>query len=364
MLLKEITNYLESLAPLSTQESYDNSGYICGDKNWEITNALITLDCIEATIDEAIEKNCNLIIAHHPIVFKGLKSITGKNYIERTVIKAIKNNIAIYAIHTNLDNYAKGVNFKIGQLLGIENPKILAPTYGNLEKLVTYVPLAHKESVLDTLFAAGAGKIGPYSECSFTLDGTGSFKGNESTQPFVGEIGKRHLEKENRIEVILNKSSRSQIIGALLEAHPYEEVAYDIFTLNNTNTEIGAGMFGTLAEPVNTLAFFDQLKKTFKCQVIRHTAILQKTVQKIAWCGGSGSFLLSDAIAQKADVFITADYKYHQFFDAENTIVIADVGHYESEQFTNELIYEILIEKIPNFAVRLSKKNTNPVNYL
>ncbi|MFD1550537.1 Nif3-like dinuclear metal center hexameric protein [Putridiphycobacter roseus] len=363
MLLKEITNYLESLAPLSTQESYDNSGYICGDKNWEITNALITLDCIEATIDEAIEKKCNLIIAHHPIVFKGLKSITGKNYIERTVIKAIKNNIAIYAIHTNLDNYAKGVNYKIGQLLGITNPKILAPTYGNLEKLATYVPMAHQETVLNALYTAGAGKIGAYSECSFTLEGDGSFKANDSAQPFVGEIGKRQLEKEIKIEVIINKSQRNQIIVALLQAHPYESVAYDIFTLNNANTEIGAGMYGSLDKPVDTLEFFDQLKKTFKCQVIRHTDILQKTVQKIAWCGGSGSFLLAQAKNVKADIYITGDFKYHEFFDAEQDIIIADIGHYESEQFTIELIHDILSENFIKFAPYLTERVTNPVKY-
>jgi dinuclear metal center YbgI/SA1388 family protein len=363
MLIKEITDYLESLAPLSSQESYDNSGFITGHKNSVLTNALITLDCIEATVDEAIEKGCNLIIAHHPIVFKGLKSLTGSNYIERTVIKAIKNDIAIYAYHTNLDNYKNGVNKRIGELLGITDTKILAPSSGTLEKLVVFVPETHVGKVKDALFGAGAGAIGNYSHCSFTSAGTGTFKANENTNPFVGSQHELHKEPEHKVEVMIRSHDKNRIITALLNNHPYETVAYDLLPLQNTNTDEGAGMYGELTEAMPAKSFLSLLKTRFNCKVIRHTNIHQETLKTIAWCGGSGSFLLGAAKAVKADIFITGDFKYHEFFDAENDIIIADIGHYESEQFTIDLIGDILSKKFTKFAPYLTERPTNPVNY-
>lgn len=363
MLVKDITSYLESIAPLSSQESYDNSGLICGNPQTKVTNALISLDCIEEVVDEAIEKNCNLIISHHPIVFKGLKSFTGKNYVERTIIKAIKNDIAIYAIHTNLDNYLKGVNDKIAQLLNIKNPRILAPSNKTLNKLSVYVPLTHKNIVMDALFNAGAGHIGNYSECSFTQEGEGSFKGNQNTNPFVGNIDERHYEKEVKIEVMLSAHKKSQIISAMLKSHPYEEVAYDIYPLLNTNHYEGAGMIGEVPNKIDTIQFLQQLKETFKCGIIKHTTISTSKIKTVAWCGGAGSFLLKQAKQQKADIFITGDFKYHEFFDAENQIIIADIGHFESEQYTIDLIAELLSKNFINFAPCLTEINTNPVKY-
>jgi dinuclear metal center YbgI/SA1388 family protein len=363
MQIKDITNYLESLAPLATQESYDNSGLICGDKNLEVSNALISLDCTEAIIQEAIDRGCNLVISHHPIVFGGLKTFTGKNYVERTVIKAIKNDIAIYAIHTNLDNYEFGVNKKIGDLLKIKSPKVLSPNSASISKLITLVPNTHKETVLEALFNAGAGQIGNYSECSFSTEGNGSFKANEKANQFIGETNTRHLETETKIEVIIPNHKVSHVLNEMLKSHPYEEVAYDIIQLQNSNKNEGSGMIGELDTAMDTVEFLQFVKDTFKCGIIKHTELITPKVKKIAWCGGSGSFLLKKAKQQHADIFITGDFKYHEFFDAENQTIIADIGHFESEQFTIELISELLSKKFIKFAPCLTAINTNPVKY-
>lgn len=363
MKLAEIIKELEYFAPPALQESYDNSGLLVGDLHQDIASALICLDSIESVVDEAIRKKCNLIIAHHPIVFSGLKRLTGKNYIERTVLKAIKNDIAIYAIHTNLDNIKLGVNAKIGSLLGIEKTNILQPKNQLLEKLVTYCPVEHADLVRDALFASGAGSIGDYSECSFNSLGKGTFKAGSQANPYVGEKNKRHTEDELRIEVIYESFNRNSILTTLQSKHPYEEVAYEVYSTLNTHTNIGAGMYGDLNQPMKVTDFFDQLKTTFNLQVIRHTPIVDEQVKRIAWCGGSGSFLLPQAQRVKADIFITGDYKYHDFFDHEQKLVIADIGHYESEQFTIDLIGDFLKEKFPKFAVHLTEVNTNPVNY-
>jgi len=363
MKIKAITNFLEDLAPLKLQESYDNAGLILGDKNAEVSAALVTLDVTEAIVDEAIKIKANLIIAHHPIVFSGLKKITGKNYIERTLIKAIKHDVAIYAAHTNLDSVTGGVNGKICEKLGLENCKILQPAGGMLKKLVTYVPVDHANKVREAVFAAGAGQIGNYDSCSFNAHGQGTFRGSDTTNPFVGKKGEQHYENEIRVETIFPDYLQGKVINALIQAHPYEEVAYDIYSLDNKFDQIGAGMIGLLPKEKSETAFLRQLKKTFDVKMIRHTALQDKKVKKIAVCGGAGSFLLNQAIAAEADFFVTGDFKYHQFFDAENKIVIADIGHFESEQFTKELFYELLTKKFPKFAVHLSEVNTNPVFY-
>ncbi|WP_163322170.1 Nif3-like dinuclear metal center hexameric protein [Draconibacterium mangrovi] len=363
MKIKDITNFLEDLAPLKLQESYDNAGLILGDKNAEVSAALVTLDVTEAIVDEAIKRKAGLIIAHHPIVFSGLKKITGKNYIECTLIKAIKHDVAIYAAHTNLDSVTGGVNGKICEKLGLENCKILQPAGGLLKKLVTFVPVDHANKVREAVFATGAGQIGNYDSCSFNAHGQGTFRGSDTSNPFVGKKGEQHYENEIRVETIFPDYLQGKVINALVQAHPYEEVAYDIYSLDNKFDQIGAGMIGTLPKEKSETAFLRQLKKTFNTKIIRHTALLDKKVKKIAVCGGSGSFLLNQAIASGADFFVTGDFKYHQFFDAENKIVIADIGHFESEQFTKELFYELLTKKFPKFAIHLSEVNSNPVFY-
>ena len=361
--IKEIADLLENLAPLRLQESYDNAGLILGDQGTEITGALITLDVTENVVDEAIQKKCGLIVAHHPIVFSGLKKITGKNYVERTLLKAIKNDIAIYAAHTNLDSIASGVNGKICEKLGLKNCRILQPSEGMLKKLVTFIPVDHAEKVREAVFAAGAGNIGNYDSCSFNVHGQGTFRGDDSTTPFVGEKGKQHYENEIRFETIFPAYLHGRVISALLNAHPYEEVAYDIYPLDNKFDQIGMGMVGTLSKEKDEKEFLQQLKDIFGPGVVRHTRLLNKKVSKVAVCGGAGSFLLSRAITVGADFFVTGDFKYHQFFDADNKIVIADIGHFESEQFTKELFYELLTKNFPKFAVHLSEVNTNPVFY-
>jgi dinuclear metal center YbgI/SA1388 family protein len=363
MKLAQLTAYLESLAPLAYQEDYDNSGLIVGRPDMEVHQALISLDCTEAVVDEAIATDCQVIISHHPIVFKGLKKFNGKTYVERVVEKAIRNNIALYAIHTNLDNVMTGVNARICETLGISNARILVPKHNLLKKLVTYVPVAQAEQVRKALFHAGAGHIGDYSECSFNAEGIGTFKGGENSDPYVGEPGIRHHEDEMRIETVYPANLESKIIMALVLAHPYEEVAYDLYNLTNQHQEIGSGMIGELDMPMEEAEFLADVKQSMDAQVIRHTAFTGKQVKKVAVCGGSGGFLLKQAIAAGADVFITADYKYHEFFDAEGKILIADIGHFESEQFTQQLLFEIIQKKFVNFAIRLTKVNTNPVKY-
>lgn len=364
MTIKDITQFIESIAPLAFQESYDNAGLLIGKGGDEVSGVLIALDITEDVLNEAIAKKLNLVIAHHPVVFSGLKRFNDRNYIERCVAKAIKNDIAIYAAHTNLDSVFGGVNSKICEKLGLQNCRILSPVSGFLKKLVTFVPVADAEKVRVALFEAGAGNIGNYDSCSFNLNGQGTFRGNELTNPYVGEKNELHTENEIRVETIFPKHIQSRVISALLKAHPYEEVAYDIYPLDNDFEQVGVGMIGELAEPADEIHFLKELKQTFGCKVVRHTELLGKPIRKVAVCGGSGSSYLGKAISQKADVFITGDFKYHQFFDAEKQIVIADIGHYESEQFTKEVFYELLTKKFPKFAIHLSETNTNPVSYL
>lgn len=364
MKLKEITDCLESFAPLAYQESYDNAGLICGNYEMDITSAIICLDSTEAVIDEAIEKGCNLVIAHHPIVFSGLKKFNGKNYVERVIIKAIQHNIAIYAAHTNLDNVHNGVNSKIAEKLGLINCSVLLPQKNLLKKLITFCPEDKAETVRLALFEAGAGNIGNYDECSFNSNGTGTFRAGEGTKPYVGAQDKQHKENEVKIETIYPVDIESKLLKALIKAHPYEEVAYDLISLSNSYSRVGAGIVGELPKEMPEMEFLKQLKKVMKADGIRYTELRNKKIKKVAICGGSGSFLLDDAIKSGADVFVSADFKYHQFFDAENRIVIADIGHYESEQFTIELFYEILKKKFNTFALHLSKINTNPIKYL
>lgn len=364
MKINELTRFLEEIAPLALQESYDNSGLLVGDPETEVTQALIALDCTEEVVEEAIKEGCNLIITHHPIIFKGLKRITGANYIERVVIKAIRHGIALYAIHTNLDNVTGGVNSKIADKLGLEAQAILSPKQNTLKKLAVFVPRSHVEQVRQSLFDAGAGQIGNYDECSFNAAGYGTFRAGQTAQPHVGEIGEQHREEETRIEVIFPAHLERNIILSMYEAHPYEEVAYDLYKLENVYREVGSGMIGNLPEAIAPVAFFELLKQNLGVKMIRHTALPEGgAIKRVAVCGGSGGFLLKDAIRSGADVFVTADYKYHEFFDADGKILIADVGHFESEQFTQELLLEIIQKKFPTFAVRLTGIDTNPINY-
>lgn len=361
--IKDITSVLESIAPKGYQENYDNSGLITGSFNTEVTGVLITLDCIESVIDEAIRKNCNFIVAHHPIVFKGLKQLNGKNYVERTIIKAIKNDIAIYAIHTNLDNVHNGVNAKIAEKLALKNIQVLAPKSDTLLKLEVFVPAEATDKLLEALHQAGAGNIGNYSHCSFKVTGSGTFRPKDLAKPFVGNVGQQETVQEDRIELIFPAVLKHKVIHAMHTTHPYEEVAHFIQAIENQNQQVGAGMIGDLPEAKTPQEFLSYLKDKMSLNMIRYTSFDGDKIKKVALCGGAGSFLLAQAKAQSADVFITGDFKYHEFFDGEGKTMIADIGHYESEVFTKDLIDGFIRENFANIATYLSEVDTNPVKY-
>ena len=362
--VKDVTDHLETFAPPAYQETYDNSGLLTGQRDQEITGVLVTLDCTEPVVDEAVNRGCNLIIAHHPIIFKGLKKLTGGNYVERTVIKAIRHEVAIYAIHTNLDNVHTGVNRKICEKIGLGNLQVLSPKSQVLTKLVTFIPSERSGDLLTALYDAGAGQIGNYENCSFSVEGRGTFRPNERANP---AIGKRHVQEvvqETRVEVMFPTYLQSKVLAALKKAHPYEEVAYYLTSLDNPDQEVGSGMVGELAGPEEPSEFLKRLKNSMDLKIIRHTRLLDQPVKKVAVCGGAGSFLLPQARRAGAQVYISADFKYHEFFDAEDQLIIADIGHYESEVFTRELIGEVLTKKFPTFAINFSRTVTNPISYL
>jgi dinuclear metal center YbgI/SA1388 family protein len=363
MKIQDITNFLETVAPASLQENYDNAGLLTGSGGWNCTGIITTLDATEEVVLEAIQKNCNLVVAHHPIIFGGLKKINGKNYVERAVITAIKNDIAIFAIHTNLDHVMQGVNGKMADVLGLINRQILQPKKNQVKKLLTFVPTQQAEKVRSAIFEAGGGQIGNYSECSFNSLGEGTFKAGEGTNPFVGTKGLRHTENEMKIEMVFPAWLEKNLIEALIKSHPYEEVAYDIVGLDNIHQQTGSGMVGELETAITEVDFLHLLQKVFHLSVTRHTPLTGKLVKKVALCGGAGSFLIGAAVAAGADFYVTGDVKYHEFFDANGSLVIADIGHYESEQYTIELLFDIISEKFTNFAVQKSVVKTNPVNY-
>jgi dinuclear metal center YbgI/SA1388 family protein len=364
MKIVDLISAIEVFAAPELQEDYDNAGLITGNADWECSGVLCSLDVTMEVIEEAKAQNCNLILSHHPIIFRGLKRINGKNYVENIVIEAIKNDIALYAAHTNLDNVLLGVSGMIAKKLGLKDIKVLQPKNRLLRRLITFAPLDKAEDVRKAVFDAGAGHIGQYSECSFNSEGTGTFKAEEGADPYVGEIGKQHQEKETKIEIVYPFYMETQVVKALVKHHPYEEVAYDIFTMENIHLGIGSGVIGQLEVPMEGQKFLNLLKERFAAKGIRYTNLLGKPIQKVAICGGAGSFLLKKAISSKADIYITGDVKYHEFFDAEGKIVLADIGHYESEQYTVELLCDLLLKKFPTFAVLKSGVNTNPVNYL
>ncbi|HJU45910.1 MAG TPA: Nif3-like dinuclear metal center hexameric protein [Chitinophagaceae bacterium] len=363
MRINDIISHLESIAPPAYQETYDNAGLITGAADWECKGILTCLDATEEVIGEATRKGCNLVVAHHPIVFTGLKKITGRNYVERAVIKAIKNDIAIYAIHTNLDNVLQGVNDRMADKLDLVNRRILLPKENNLLKLYTFAPLDAADQVREAVFKAGGGRIGNYYNCSYNIRGEGRFTPGKGSDPTIGEIGKEEVTEEVKIEIIFPAYRKRSVIDAMIKAHPYEEVAYDIVPLSNYFQDVGSGLIGELETPQEETFFLEKLKNQFNLRLVKHTPLLNKPVKRVALCGGAGSFLVSHALAAGADAFITADMKYHEFFDADGRMLIADIGHYESEQFTIDLLYDILQEKFPTFAVLKTEVSTNPVRY-
>lgn len=364
MKVKDILTTLEAWAPPAYQESYDNSGLLIGDASVPFTKALITLDVTEAVLDEAIEKGCNLVVAHHPLIFGGIKRLTGNHWVERCVMKAIKNDLLIYAIHTNLDNVHDGVNAIIARKIGLEQVATLRPKQNTLTKLVTFVPSEQTQKVLDALYQSGLGEIGHYDHCSFRIAGTGTFRPDDQANPAIGKTGQDEEVAENRIEGIFPSHLQGKVLTGLKQSHPYEEVAYYLQALQNTNQEIGSGAIGYLSAPMDTRDFISVLKDRMDLNTVKCTAFVKSTIKKVAICGGSGGFLLKDAIRQQADIFITSDYKYHEFFEADGLVIIADIGHYESEIFTKDLIIERLQKEFSGQVFERSTVITNPVQYL
>ncbi|MGL2963746.1 Nif3-like dinuclear metal center hexameric protein [Flavobacterium sp. RSB2_4_14] len=364
MKIQEIISVLEEMAPLAYAEDFDNVGLLVGDATTEATGILVCHDALESVIDEAIAKKCNLVVCFHPIIFSGLKKITGKNYVERAVLKAIKNDIAIYAVHTALDNHKNGVNKIFCNALGLVNTKILVPKQNFIQKLVTYTIPENVEELRNALFDAGAGKIGNYEDCSFNSKGIGTYMGNEDSNPEIGERFEFVENEEIKIEVTFEKQLQPKVLKALFKNHVYEEVAYEIYDLQNSHQNIGLGMVGELEKPMNETEFLSFVKEKMQCGSIRHSAFLGKPIKKVAVLGGSGSFAISNAKQAGAAIFLTADLKYHNFYEAENQLVLADIGHFESERFTKNYIVDFLKKKILNFAIIFSEENTNPVKYL
>ena len=364
MKIKEIVSALDRFAPLPLQDGFDNAGLQIGLTEAEATGALLCLDVTETVLDEAIALGCNLVISHHPLIFKGYKSITGKDYVERCILKAIRNDMVLYAAHTNLDNAKGGVNYKIAEKIGLKHLQVLEPKRNSLLKLVTFVPTEQAERVRKALFAAGCGNIGGYDSCSYNLKGEGTFRAGENTHPFCGSIGELHREEEVRIETILPSYKKGEVVRALLSAHPYEEPAFDLYPLENEWTQAGAGIVGELETPETELEFLKRIKKIFEVECVKHNRLTGREIQKVALCGGAGAFLIPQAIRSGADIFITGEIKYHDYFGHEDEILLAEIGHYESEQYTKEIFYSIIRDLFPNFALHLSKINTNPIKYL
>jgi dinuclear metal center YbgI/SA1388 family protein len=364
MKIAQIIGALEEFAPLPLQDDFDNAGLQVGNVLQKVKGILLCLDVTEEVIDEALEWDCNLIVSHHPLLFKPLRTLTGKTYIERCVIKACKNDLVIYSAHTNLDNVWGGVNFRLAEKIGLQNVRVLKPRKDGLLKLVTFVPLEQAETVRNALFNAGAGNIGDYDSCSFNAGGEGTFRAGPTTHPFVGEIGELHTEKEVRIETILPAYKKTTVLRALLASHPYEEAAYDFYSLDNSWDRVGAGVVGELPAEEDEESFLQRIKTIFQLKSLKHSPFTGKMIREVALCGGSGAFLIPDAIAYGADVFLTGEAKYNDYYDVENRILLAVLGHYESELCTKEIFFDIISKKIPNFALHFSNVNTNPVNYM
>ena len=363
--ISQVISTIEAFAPLSLQEDYDNSGLQVGDKSVECTGALLCVDVTPVIVDEAIDKGCNLIISHHPLIFKGLKRLTGNTLVEQTVLKAIKAGIAIYSCHTSVDNAFNGVSWEMANRLNVLGAKTLEPQKDKLLKLSVYVPLSHCEAVKAAIFNAGAGSIGAYDCCSFDVDGRGSFRANQGANPFVGTLGEIHIEPETRIEVILPRWKMNAVEMALISAHPYEEPAYEFAAIENAISKVGSGVMGHFGDPIKLSELISQIKGAFGSPVVRcNTSDTEQSVSRIAMCGGSGSFLIKSAIAQRAEVFLTSDVKYHDFVDYKNDIIIIDIGHFEGEQCTKTIFCRIIQEKFPNFALYYSELEQNPINYL
>lgn len=363
MKVKEIASAIERVAPLYLQESYDNAGMQVGDPDSVITGVVLCTDVRECIVDEAIACGANLIISHHPLIFHGLKKLTGRNYVERTVLKAIRHGVSIYCAHTNLDNARGGVSYKMAEKLGMKNVEVLDPQVGTQRKIVVFVPQAQAADVEQAMWRAGAGTLGDYDRCSYRVEGEGRFHALDGANPFAGEVGEDHVENEVRVEVLVNKARCSAVIVAMLAAHPYEEPAFDVIPLENADRYSGSGVIGDIEE-IGGSDFMHRLKEAFGVDTVRFSGNLDRKVKRVALCGGAGSFLAGKAMSMGADVYVTGDMKYHEFQGNEERIILADIGHYESEQYTKEIFADIIASLHPDFEVKYANEEQNQVKYI
>jgi dinuclear metal center YbgI/SA1388 family protein len=363
MIVKNLIKHIETWAPPGIAWEKDNVGLQLGSTQSQITNVLLCLEVDSKVVDDAIKKRCNLIISHHPLIFTPLKSITDRDNQSDLIKKIIKNDINVFSAHTNLDFAKDGVSFQLAKKLKLQQIRFLKNLSSNQYKIVVFVPEKFVEKVASAMHIAGGGQIGDYSNCSFRIVGQGTFKGSNSTNPFVGIKGNLEYVREIRLEMIANSFDLPKILSAMKESHPYEEVAYDLYKLNNENVNFGMGAIGVLNQSMTKEEFLFYVSKSLKIKNFRYNSGKKNKIRTVAVCGGSGSDLADEAIKQNADAFITADVKYHKFQDVQNKILLIDAGHYETEIF----ILDELKRRIQKFLnngnnkVYKYKGSTNPI---
>lgn len=363
MKISEITGAIEKYAPLWLQEEWDNAGLQVGDTDREATGAVLCVDATEAIVDEAIDRGVNLVISHHPLLFRGLKRITGRTATERIVAKALKHDIAIYSAHTNMDSAPGGVSWATGRRAGLTAMRTLVPQQGRLMKLAVFVPSAYSNAVSEALWNAGAGRMGNYDRCAYMTDGRGTYRPLPGADPAIGTVGQSHTEAETRIEVVFPTAISGRVVQAMLKAHPYEEPAFDLIPLANDITSAGLGVIGSLKTPMPASEYIAWVKQALGIGAIPYAGDARRMVHRVALCGGAGAEFIGNAIAAGADLYMCGDLKYHDFTTHADSIVLADIGHYESEQCTKEIFYDIIQKNFPNFATYYAEEDKNPISY-
>ena len=363
MTISEFIRQLSTKIRFSYAEDFDNVGLLCGRPEQELRGVLVCHDALESVVQEAIEKGCNCIVAFHPIIFSGLKSITGKSYVERAVMLALENKIAIIAVHTAWDNDFYGVNHGIAKALGLRHLQVLIPKKDALSQLRFFVPVEAAEQVRSAIFATGAGTIGQYADCSFNIHGTGTFLPLEKASPAYGEVGTWEQVSEMEVQILVENWQLPAAIQAMKDAHPYEEVAYYVTSLRNENHHAGLGQFGLLDEEMSAQEFLSECRAVFDVPVIRTSSHFTGRIRKVAVLGGSGASGISAAKKLGCDAYVSSDFKYHDFFQGDENFLLADVGHFESERFVSQQLADVISNILPTFAVLKSETKTNPVNY-
>ncbi len=369
MIVNDVIKYLEGWAPKETAWQKDNTGLQIGATESKIKNIFLCLELTEIALSEAVEKNCNFIITHHPFIFQPLKKIDITNDKNSKLIeKIIKNDITLYSFHTNLDFTKNGVSFALAKKLDLKNISFLENQESNQFKLVVFVPGNNLNEVLDAIFNSGGGKIGEYEKCSFQVPGKGTFEGSENSNPAIGKAQNFEKVDEIRLEILIDSWNLKKVISAMIEAHPYEEPAFDVYPLQNKNVNFGFGAIGNLENSLSENDFLNFVKEKLNLINLRFVKGKSGSIKKVAVCGGSGSDLLKQAILQKADAFITADVKYHTFHDAEDEILLIDAGHYETEILVFDEVKtkleKLILKYNSDSEIFVFSQSTNPVRYL